>query len=70
MRILVTGSFGNIGRNVLELLLHTGYQVRCFDRETERNRGIAASFRKAPWNARRIKLLWGDIRNKADVQET
>ncbi len=69
MRILVTGSFGNIGRNVLDLLLHTGYQVRCLDRETERNRKIAASFSKAPWNARRIELLWGDIRNKKDVQE-
>ena len=34
MRILLTGSFGNIGEDVLKLLLKVGHQVRCFDIQT------------------------------------
>jgi nucleoside-diphosphate-sugar epimerase len=67
MRILLTGSFGNIGKDVLRLLLHSGYRVRCFDIETERNRKVFESFSTHPWKARRIELSWGDIRNHADV---
>jgi UDP-glucose 4-epimerase len=67
MRILLTGSFGNIGRNVLRLLLGSGYRVRCFDIETNRNRKTFESFSSHPWNARRLEISWGDIRNQADV---
>lgn len=70
MRILLTGSFGNIGRDVLRLLLGSGYRVRCFDIETDRNRKIFESFSSNPWNARRIEIFWGDIRNPEKVLES
>ena len=69
MRILLTGSFGNIGRDVLRLLLGSGYRVRCFDIETDRNRKIFESFSSTPRNARRIEIFWGDIRNPEKVLE-
>ena len=69
MRILLTGSFGNIGRDVLRLLLGSGYRVRCFDIETDRNRKIFKSFSRDPLNARRIEISWGDIRNPEKVLE-
>jgi len=69
MHILLTGSFGNIGKNVLRLLLGSGYRVRCFDIETERNRKTFESFSRHPWNARRIEIFWGDIRNPDKVLE-
>ena len=69
MRILLTGSFGNIGRDVLRLLLGSGYRVRCFDIETDRNRKIFESFSSTPRNARRIEIFWGDIRNIERVLE-
>jgi len=67
MRILLTGSFGNIGKNVLRLLLESGYRVRCFDIDTDRNRKVFESFSSHPWNARRIEIFWGDIRNHEDL---
>jgi UDP-glucose 4-epimerase len=70
MRILLTGSFGNIGRDVLRLLLGSGYRVRCFDIETDRNRKIFESFSRNSWNARRIEIFWGDIRNPEKVLES
>jgi nucleoside-diphosphate-sugar epimerase len=70
MRILLTGSFGNIGKNVLRYLLESGYRVRCFDIETDRNRKIYESFSRNPLNARRIEVSWGDIRNLEKVLET
>ena len=69
MRILLTGSFGNIGRAVLRLLLGSGYRVRCFDIETDRNRKIFESFSSTPRNGRRIEIFWGDIRNREKVLE-
>lgn len=67
MRILLTGAFGNIGKQVLRRLLGSGYRVRCFDIETDRNRKIFESFSSHPWNARRLEISWGDIRNHEDV---
>lgn len=69
MRILLTGSFGNIGKDVLRLLLGSGYRVRCFDIETDRNRKILESFSRNFPNARRIETLWGDIRDPTNVMD-
>jgi nucleoside-diphosphate-sugar epimerase len=69
MRILLTGSFGNIGKNVLKLLLKVGHHVRCLDVETERNKKTFQSLSRSLHNARRIEVLWGDIRDPATVQE-
>lgn len=67
MRILLTGSFGNIGKNVLRLLLGSGYRVRCFDIETDGNRKVFESFSTDPLNVRRLEISWGDIRDRAGV---
>jgi len=69
MRILLTGSFGNIGKDVLKLLLKVGHQVRCFDIQTERNRKIFDSLSRNPRSARRMEVFWGDIRNPLHVLE-
>jgi nucleoside-diphosphate-sugar epimerase len=69
MRILLTGSFGNIGKNVLKLLLKVGHEVRCFDVETEKNRKTYEDLSKNLRNARRIEAFWGDIRSPANVEE-
>ncbi len=69
MRILLTGAFGNIGKDVLTLLLRLGHRVKCFDIANERNRKIFSSFSRKPPEARRLELCWGDIRNEADVQQ-
>jgi nucleoside-diphosphate-sugar epimerase len=69
MRILLTGSFGNIGKNVLKLLLKVGHEVRCFDIETEKNRRTHQDLSRNLRNARRIEAFWGDIRNPVDIEE-
>ena len=69
MRILLTGSFGNIGKDVLKLLLEVGHRVRCFDVQTERNRKIFDSLSRNPRSARRMEIFWGDVRNRAHVEE-
>ena len=48
MRILVTGAFGNIGREVLSLLLECGYKVRGFDIKTNTNNKLYKTFIKNP----------------------
>ena len=67
MQVLLTGSFGNIGKRVLKLLLETGYQVRCFDLETDRNRKALEFFSRSPRTARMLEVSWGDIRDQANV---
>ena len=67
MQVLLSGSFGNIGKRVLKLLLETGYRVRCFDIETERNRKAFESFSRSPRNGRVLEVSWGDIRDRTSV---
>jgi UDP-glucose 4-epimerase len=61
MRVLVTGAFGNVGRSAIEELLARGHQVRCFDLRTRRNVRAARTY------GERIEVVWGDLRNPADV---
>jgi nucleoside-diphosphate-sugar epimerase len=35
MKMLLTGALGNIGWNLIPAIVERGYNLRCFDRETE-----------------------------------
>jgi len=55
MKILLTGAFGTIGTKMLEKLVASEHDIRCFDIKTRRTRKIARKFRK------RFEIRWGDI---------
>ncbi len=61
MNVLLTGAFGNVGQSVLEELLRRGHAVRCFDLPTRANRRAAGRL------AGRAEVVWGDLRQPADV---
>lgn len=61
MRVLLTGTFGNIGISTLDELLKQGHQVRCFDLRTR------ANVRKAREYEGRIEVVWGDLRRREDL---
>lgn len=61
MNILLTGAFGNIGFQTLQELLRQNHTVRCFDRRTPATERIA---RLAGGKA---EILWGDMRQPADL---
>jgi nucleoside-diphosphate-sugar epimerase len=61
MKVLVTGAFGNIGKNTVKSLLEQGHKVRCFDIKTEANEAAAEKFKG------QIEMCWGDIRNPQDL---
>jgi nucleoside-diphosphate-sugar epimerase len=69
MRILLTGAFGNIGKNVLRLLLEADHPVRCFDLETPKNLSIYEAVSRNQRNGRRVEVFWGDVRDPATVEE-
>ncbi len=64
MKILLTGPFGNVGESTLGLLLERGYDVRCFDKKTKHTKKIQKIMSKKG----NFKTIWGDIRNKTDVE--
>lgn len=61
MKILLTGAFGNIGANVLPELLARGHSVRCFDVPSKANQQRASRL------AGQAEVVWGDLRQPADV---
>jgi nucleoside-diphosphate-sugar epimerase len=61
MRVLLTGAFGNVGRNCLARLLEQRHQVRCFDVKTRANQKHAGRCKG------RIEIAWGDLRRPDDV---
>lgn len=69
MRILLTGGLGNIGQNVMTLLLQLGHEVRCFDIRNKQNEKIFRSLTTVPWRARKVEMLWGDIREQEKVNK-
>ena len=69
MRVLLTGAFGNIGREVIPLLLLRGYEVRCFDIKTKTNQKIYRSFLKDPTVSGKMEMVWGDIRELSQFFE-
>jgi nucleoside-diphosphate-sugar epimerase len=62
VKILITGAFGNIGLNTLNLLLKRDYQVSTFDLKTKRNVKTAKKYEN-----QLINCFWGDICNYDDI---
>ena len=62
-RVLVTGACGNIGANVVDLLVQRGYAVRAVDLERPGGRKTAARW------ADRVEMRFGSICNEALVRE-
>ena len=63
MKVLLTGSFGNIGSHTLPELLRQGHQVRCFDLDTGATRKVAEPF------IGRTEIIFGDLREPAQVAQ-
>jgi nucleoside-diphosphate-sugar epimerase len=61
VRVLLTGAFGNIGRETLRELLRAGHEVRAFDLATPRSRRVAAGFEGL------AEIRWGDVTRPEDV---
>jgi nucleoside-diphosphate-sugar epimerase len=59
--VLVTGCCGNIGANVVDLLVQRGYRVRGVDLDTKKNREAATR-----WGGQ-VELCFGSICNDALV---
>ena len=62
-RVLVTGACGNIGANVVDLLVERGYSVRALDLDTSGGRKVASR-----WGDR-VEMHFGSICNEALVRE-
>lgn len=61
MNVLLTGPFGNIGTSTLTELLKQGHRVRCFDLRTKANEQKARLFQP------HVEVVWGDLRQPADL---
>lgn len=61
MKILLTGAFGNIGFHVLQELVRQQHEVRCFDLRTP------VTEKKARLVAEKAEIIWGDMRQPADL---
>lgn len=55
MKILLTGSFGNIGSHVITELLNQGHDVRSYDLDNSKNRKTSRKYNG------KIEIVWGDI---------
>jgi nucleoside-diphosphate-sugar epimerase len=61
-KVLLTGAFGGIGRQVLNNLLRAGHAVVCLDLQNPRTEKIAATL------PARARVVWGDICNAAAIE--
>jgi len=61
MNVLVTGAFGNLGRNAVRKLVEKGHHVRCFDLKTGSNEKRARRLKG------KVEVVWGDVRRLDDV---
>ncbi|TFF85004.1 MAG: NAD-dependent epimerase/dehydratase family protein, partial [Promethearchaeota archaeon] len=61
MKILLTGAFGIVGREVLNHLIDRNYDVRIFEIINSDNKVKSRNYKD------NVELFWGDIRNKDDV---
>lgn len=61
--VLLTGAFGNIGSLAIRELLSQGYRVVAFDKASDITRKNAKAFADTD-----IRIAWGDITVKADVE--
>ena len=65
MKILITGAFGNVGQNVVEILLERGYSVRCFDLKNSKNVRIKNKLLRKG----KFEIVWGDIRDSGLIRQ-
>ncbi|MFW9793602.1 MAG: NAD-dependent epimerase/dehydratase family protein [Candidatus Thorarchaeota archaeon] len=65
MKILVTGSFGNVGESTVLALLETDYSIRCFDRKNPHTQSIERKLR----DVGEFETIWGDIRSSESVKQ-
>lgn len=56
MNIMITGSFGNIGKYVVNELIKRGHHVRCYDILNRKNRKVSSKFPS------KAEIVWGDLR--------
>lgn len=63
MRVLLTGTFGNIGAHARDALLARGFEVLASDADTPRTRKLAQRLRSHP----RLRLAWADLRDRGEV---
>jgi len=63
LKILLTGSFGNVGLSTLEELIRKNYSIRVLDIYNKKNRRIASKYKD------QIDIIWGDLRNPKDVEK-
>ena len=63
MRVLVTGACGNIGANLVDLLVERGHAVRALDLDTPKNRATAER-----WNGQ-VEMCFGSVCSDALVAE-
>ena len=62
-KILLTGSFGNVGLSTLKELLKRKYDVRVFDIKNKKNRRISNKFKH------QVEIIWGDITKLKDIEK-
>ncbi|MHA2142653.1 MAG: NAD-dependent epimerase/dehydratase family protein [Candidatus Thorarchaeota archaeon] len=65
MKILVTGSFGNVGESTVLALLEQNHQIRCFDKMTSHTKSIQRNLKPLG----NIETVWGDIRSIESVNQ-
>ncbi len=63
MKVLITGSFGNIGEKTVTELLKQGHEVICLDLKNPTNEKVAKQF------AGKVECIWGDITNAEQVAD-
>jgi len=64
MQVLVTGAFGRLGQEVLRRLVHEGHTAVAFDLPSKPNRRLAKRFEDD------VRIVWGDIRSREEVDAT
>ena len=65
MKILLTGSFGNIGQSSLKALINKNHHITCFDLPTKKNKKIEKKLQKE----NEFLTIWGDITDQESVSE-
>ncbi len=63
MKVLLTGSFGNIGEKVVKELLNQGHEVICLDLKNPVNEKVASQFKG------KVETIWGDITNAEQIAD-
>jgi UDP-glucose 4-epimerase len=62
MKILITGAFGNIGKEVIEEANRKHHEIIVFEVDNKKTRKVAKKYKK------KVKVIYGDIRNSENVR--